>query len=57
MGFMEFRRTIEAPIKLKLSIVNVKVLLDTFKDKLSTERILEIANKLTKEQLKVINNE
>lgn len=54
---MEFRRTIEAPIKLKLSIVNVKVLLDTFKDKLSTERILEIANKLTKEQLKVINNE
>lgn len=57
MGFMEFKRTIEAPIKLKLSIVNVKVLLDTFKDKLSTERILEIANKLTKEQLKVINNE
>lgn len=48
---------LKAFTQLKLAVLNTKVLAESLKDKLSDKEILELANMLAVEQIKILNND
>lgn len=47
---------LKAPSELKLAVLNTKVLMEALKDKLSDKEILELANRLAKQQVEKLKN-